>query len=152
MSWLADSSGVVTAARRHDTWDRDFAIDLYVVPLGIDSDGVRCLTGHDGRYSHPSVSPDGHSVAFIGYGDTRTMTQNAKVGILPTDSENAPEAAIRWISAGFDRTFEATSGHRLRSGSPPRNCWRWRRIAETPTSTGCRRTARSCRRPSPTDR
>ena len=78
--------------------------------LGIDSDGIRCLTGHDGRYSHPSVSPDGHSVAFIGYGDTRTMAQNAKVGILPTDSENTPEAAIRWISAGFDRTFGANAG------------------------------------------
>ena len=108
MSWLRDSSGVVTAARRHDTWDRDLAIDLYVVPLA--GDGARCLTGHDGRYSHPSVSPDGQSVAFVGYGDTRSMTQNAKVGILPTDSENAPESAIRWISAGFDRTFETTSG------------------------------------------
>ncbi len=110
VSWLRDSSGIVTSARRHDTWDRDFAVDLYAVPLDGGSEGVRCLTNHDGRYSQPSVSPDGHSVAFIGFGDARAMAQNAKVGILPTSSEGAPESAIRWISAGLDRTFETTSG------------------------------------------
>jgi dipeptidyl aminopeptidase/acylaminoacyl peptidase len=110
VSWLHDSSGIVTSGRRHDTWDRDLAVDLYVVPLDGTNNEVRCLTAHDGRYSQPSVSPDGDSVAFIGYGDTRTLTQNAKVGVLPTNSETAPESAIRWISAGFDRTFETTAG------------------------------------------
>lgn len=112
VSWLPDSSAVVTSGRRHDTWDRDFAVDLYLVPLDAPADGqgdgVRCLTAHDGRYSQASVSPDGESVAFIGYGDPRIFTQNSKIGVLPTDSENAPESAIRWISSGLDRTFEAT--------------------------------------------
>ena len=33
IAWLPDSSGVVTAAARHDTWDLDLCEDLYVVPL-----------------------------------------------------------------------------------------------------------------------
>ena len=114
ISWLRDSSAIVTAAQRHDTWDRDLATDLYVVglnPAG-DDDAVRCLTGHDGDYSLPSVSPDGTLVAFIGFGDPATYPQNAKIGVLPIDSHQAPHSEIRWITAGFDRTFETTVGSR----------------------------------------
>jgi dipeptidyl aminopeptidase/acylaminoacyl peptidase len=107
VSWLADSTGVVTSAARHDTWDRDLARDLYVVPL--DGDEIRCLTAHDGIYNQPAVSPDGTSVAFLGHGDVRTYPQNAKVGVLPIDSDGAPESAIEWVSAGLDRTFESTT-------------------------------------------
>ena len=113
-SWLPDSTGVVTSARRHDSWDRDLAVDLYVVALtrpsddGSDDDSVRCLTAHDGRYGSASVSPDGKLVAFVGFEDPSTYPQNAKLGIVSIDS--APESGIRWISAGFDRTFATTSG------------------------------------------
>jgi dipeptidyl aminopeptidase/acylaminoacyl peptidase len=108
LSWLADSTGVVTSAARHDTWDRDLATDLYAFDL--DGGDERCLTAHDGVYGQPSVSPDGSSVAFIGYGDSRTYPQNARVGILPTDSSGAPESAIRWVSVALDRTFSPTGG------------------------------------------
>jgi dipeptidyl aminopeptidase/acylaminoacyl peptidase len=111
VSWLRDSTGIVTSAQRHDTWDRDNARDLYVVPLTPDdAEGIRCLTAHDGQYSAPAVSPDGTMVAFTGFGDPSIVPQNAKVGILPIDSVAAPESAIRWISAGLDRTFAPTPG------------------------------------------
>ncbi len=44
VSWLPDSSAIVTSARRHDGWDLDLAVDLYVVPLDGD---VRALTHAD---------------------------------------------------------------------------------------------------------
>ena len=48
VAWLADSSGIVTTAQRHEGWDRDLAEDLYVVPL----DGeIRALTKQTGSYS-----------------------------------------------------------------------------------------------------
>jgi dipeptidyl aminopeptidase/acylaminoacyl peptidase len=108
ISWLSDSSGVVTAAQRHETWDRDFAEDLYVIAL--DGSAIRCLTGTDGQYLAPSVSPDGTSVAFIGAGDSSTNPQNLKIGVLALDADAAPESAIRWVSAGLDRTFATTVG------------------------------------------
>ncbi len=119
ITWLGDSSGVVTSAQRHDTWDLDRASDLYVVSLPSgDADGsdeapaVRCVTAHDGNYGSPSVSPDGSLVAFIGSPDSRTYPQNAQVGILPIDATETPHREIRWVSAGLDRTFETTSGSR----------------------------------------
>jgi dipeptidyl aminopeptidase/acylaminoacyl peptidase len=104
LSWLADSSGVVTAAARHDGWDRDLAEDLYVVPL----DGpVRALTKQTGMYSQPAVSPDGASVAFLGADDPGIDPQNAKVGVI-----DLAGGGHRWVSTGLDRTFMPTAGVR----------------------------------------
>jgi dipeptidyl aminopeptidase/acylaminoacyl peptidase len=101
-SWLADGSGVVTASQRHDTWDLDFATDLYVIRL----DGsVTPLTSQTGMYGTPSVSPDGPEVAFIGHDDPSTDPQNCKIGIVPVEG-----GAHRWITATLDRTFETTAG------------------------------------------
>jgi dipeptidyl aminopeptidase/acylaminoacyl peptidase len=104
VGWLADSSGIVTAAARHDTWDRDFCEDLYVVPL----DGeVRPLTKQTGVYHLPAVSPDGSRVAFLGMDDPLTFPQNVRVGVIPIDGGDH-----RWVSIGLDRTFETTAGSR----------------------------------------
>ncbi len=116
LAWLADSTGVVTSAQRHDAWDLDRASDLYAVLLPADESdavrAVRCLTAHDGNYGSPSVSPDGSCVAFIGSPDSRTYPQNDRVGILPIDATETPHSEIRWASAGLDRPFETTNGSR----------------------------------------
>lgn len=112
VSWLADSSGIVTSASRHDGWDRDLSADLYVVPLdtaGRDVEhpdtGIRALTEHTGTYHAPSVSPDGRLVAFLGADDPLEYPQNGKVGVVDLGSGER-----QWISTGLDRTFEPTSG------------------------------------------
>ena len=104
VSWLPDSSAVVTSAQRHDTWDRDLCTDLYVVPLDGD---LRALTKQTGQYVAASVSPDGRSVAFLGIDDTSTYPQNAKVGVVSIDG-----GEHRWISEALDRTFTSTAGVR----------------------------------------
>jgi len=102
VAWLADSSGLVCGAQRHDTWDLDFANDLYVVGL----DGtVRGLTHQTGTYQCPSASPDGTQLAFLGHDDQSTYPQNVKIGLVPLDG-----GAHRWISTALDRTFECTAG------------------------------------------
>ncbi|MGA9277052.1 prolyl oligopeptidase family serine peptidase [Ilumatobacter sp.] len=114
VSWAPDSTAIVTSAQRHATWDSDLAHDLYVVPVNDDDrsvEEIRCLTAHDGTYSHPSVSPDGTQVAFLGYGDLRTFPQNTAVGVIPFDARST-EADITWASSGLDRAFFPTEGVR----------------------------------------
>ncbi len=102
VAWLPDSSGVVTAASRHDTWDRDLATDLYTVRL----DGeISALTHQTGEYGYPSVSPDGRLVAFVGFDDPLTYPQNSKVGVVALDG-----GPHRWISDRLDRTFFNVAG------------------------------------------
>ena len=100
--WLPDSSGLVASAARHDTWDIDLAIDLHRVAL----DGtITTLTRHTGGYHHPSVSPDGTLVAFIGFDDPTTYPQNCRIGVVPVDG-----GAHRWLTTELDRSFETTAG------------------------------------------
>jgi len=102
VSWLHDSSGVVTSGTAHATWDLDQCEDLYVVPL----DGeIRALTHQTGGYGAGTVSPDGQWVAFLGNDDSLTYPQNHKVGIVPVAG-----GEHRWISTGLDRSFFPTAG------------------------------------------
>ena len=104
VAWLRDSSGVITSAQRHDTWDRDLAADLYLVPL----DGeIRALTNQTGSYQMAAVSPDGSRVAFLGNDDSSTYPQNVKVGVMSIDGSDRT-----WISDALDRTFAPTAGIR----------------------------------------
>ncbi len=108
-SWRTDSSAVITSAGRHDTWDSDFAIDLYEVSLDAGVDPRR-LTGTDGVYHTPSVSPDGTKVAFIGFPDPMVYPQNAMLGVVPIDSTGVPAADVVWASQALDRTMEGVEG------------------------------------------
>lgn len=98
VAWLPDSNAVVTSAARHDGWDLDFAVDLYVVPL---TGEVRALTQQTGTYSCPSVSPDGRRVALLGADDPMVDPQNAAVGIIGIDG-----GEINWISSALDRNWQ----------------------------------------------
>lgn len=97
LEWRPDSRALVTSAARHDGWDRDLAVDLYLVPL----DGPMVpVTRQTGMYGNASVSPDGSTIAFIGQDDPSTYPQNQHVGLLPVDG-----GEHRWISRALDRTF-----------------------------------------------
>jgi dipeptidyl aminopeptidase/acylaminoacyl peptidase len=97
VAWLPDGSAILTSAARHEDWDRDLAVDLYLVPLDGDP---RPLTRRTGMYGHPSVSPDGATVAFIGQDDPETSPQNEHVGLVPVEG-----GEHRWITRELDRTF-----------------------------------------------
>jgi dipeptidyl aminopeptidase/acylaminoacyl peptidase len=103
ISWTADSTAIVTSSQRHDTWDLDFAADIYLVPL----DGeIRELTHQTGVYSSPAAASSGSLVAFLGLDDAATYPQNVHVAVL----DHATGGTHRWLSRALDRTFETTAG------------------------------------------
>lgn len=107
VSWLPDSSGIVTSGARHDTWDTDLARDIHLVPL----DGpIRPLTHRTGNYLRPAVSPDGTTVALLGHDDPLVYPQNVMVGVVDLAADG--DGVVRWISRGLDRTFQPTAGER----------------------------------------
>src|SRR5436190_9674495 len=101
-NWFPDSSGVVCTGAGHETWDTDFATDIYVVTL----EGQRhALTKQDGRYDHPSVSPDGTAVAFVGFPDPLAGSPAGRVGLREFATGHQ-----RWLDPGIDRTMQPYPG------------------------------------------
>lgn len=105
-SWTPDSAAVVVSGPTHDTWDLDRRTDVHVVD--VTSGGRRTLTGTTGVYGHPSVSPDGRYVAFLGTDDPDSYPRNTHVAVLPTSGESDHT----WVSHGLDRTFAPYPGAR----------------------------------------
>ena len=103
VSWLPDSSGVVTSAPRHDTWDFDLAIDLYLVPL----DGeIRALTTQTGTYAQPGG---------VARRPPRRVHRRRRSGDLPAELRRRRDRRRRRRRSrgrrrGLDRTFCATAG------------------------------------------
>ena len=107
ISWLADSSGIATTAKRHENWDRDWAEDIYIVSL---TGEIVRVTAGDGRYHSPSVSPDGTRVAFIGATDSRTYPVNDAVLVASTSATEQSADQLTRASFGLDRSFTCTIG------------------------------------------
>ena len=116
ISWLPDSSAVVTSAAHQDGWDIDLFTDLLLVPvkpptgegtLADGDDGIVAITATNAEYYLPSVSPDGTQVAFIGFNDNRLFPQNEAVGVVALDPSRWPIGPddVTWASAGLDRLF-----------------------------------------------
>ena len=101
-SWLADSSGLVCSGRGHDTWDRDWAQDLYLTTLAGER---RSLTATDGTFMLPSVSPDGRRVAFIGTRTPLLGGQNNRIAVMDLASGD-----WEFVDTGLDRNFAPYPG------------------------------------------
>ncbi|NNF56591.1 MAG: S9 family peptidase [Acidimicrobiales bacterium] len=109
IAWLPDSSGIVTAAARHETWDIDHAEDLYLVSLKADVEPVR-LTDGTGRYARPAVSPNGTKLAFVGSTDRTVFPVNDQVLIGSPTTPEQPSSSFVVANAPLDRTFDPTVG------------------------------------------
>ncbi len=107
IDWVPDSSAIVTSAQRHETWDRDWAEDIY--QIGLDGE-IHRITAGDGTFGRPSVSPDGTRVAFIGATDNRTYPFNDPVLVASLGETEQAVSDLTVASAGLDRTFTPTIG------------------------------------------
>ncbi len=102
-AWTPDSTELTVSGGTHDTWDLDLAVDLFAVD--VTTGQGRRLTGTDGIFSNPNVSPDGTRVAFLGTDDHETSPRNLHVGVV--ERAGGPH---RWVSQALDRTFAPYPG------------------------------------------
>ena len=81
LSWSPNSSSIAFASGRHDTWDLDLAVDLWLVPTDDEPIPER-LTEGKSAYSHPSWSPDGSRLAYLSNATPLESSRHRQVGLL----------------------------------------------------------------------
>ncbi|HLY83680.1 MAG TPA: S9 family peptidase [Acidimicrobiales bacterium] len=101
VSWAPDGSLIVTSAARHAGWDRDGAVDLWL----LDAAGAappRRLTETGLEYGGPSWSPDGSRIACR-LDDPRVVPTHGRVAVV-----DVATGAVTVLTGDYDRNCCST--------------------------------------------
>ncbi len=95
--WTPDGKSVVVDGLKDPAADRNYRNSaIYLVDVA--SGAIRPLTTRPGVWSNPVLSPDGESIAFMGYDSTNASYRTADLWVMGTDG-----GAMRKISGDLDR-------------------------------------------------
>lgn len=100
LAWSRDSKRVLFASNRGKDWERNpNEAEIYSVTV---ADGIMtALTDRVGPDINPVVSPDGRSIAYLGYDDARRRSyENVQLYVMDADGKNR-----RSLTAGLDRSI-----------------------------------------------
>ena len=87
ISWAKDGSALYFSANRTENWEYDFRnSEIYSVKLNNGS--ITALTDRNGPDRSPTVSPDGNTIAFLGFDDKREAYQNTLLYFMDLDGSN----------------------------------------------------------------
>jgi dipeptidyl aminopeptidase/acylaminoacyl peptidase len=85
LAWSPDGSKIAFTSARHDTWDLDLAIDLWIA--GVDgASEPELLTDAGSVYARPSWSPDGRYLAYYFNRTPLEHPRHRQVGVLELGS------------------------------------------------------------------
>lgn len=96
-SWSPDGSRVCFSSARHETWDLDGAVDLWVVPA--DGSGEpELLTDTTANCESPSWSPDGARIAYLFDPTPNDSPRHVRLGVLDLETGERKD-----VTCGIDR-------------------------------------------------
>jgi dipeptidyl aminopeptidase/acylaminoacyl peptidase len=111
LSWSEDGQRIYFAGNLQDEWEHDpMEAEIWSVEVG--SGELKQLTDRDGPDFSPTVSPDGSSLAYLGFDDKKMGYHNSNVYVM-----NLDDGSVEVLTAGFDRSIDdvqwAGSSNRL---------------------------------------
>lgn len=98
LAWSADGKSILFSANLSADWQRQM-LDNEVHAVALADGTVQTLTHRKGPDNDPAVSPDGQSVAWVGFDDRNLGYQNMRLSVMHRDGSGA-----RVLTAGLDRS------------------------------------------------
>ena len=100
-AWTPDGSALVISANRNDDWAyRPLASDLWSIDIA--TGAMTRLTTREGPDDSPQVSPDGRTIAFIGFDDKKLGFHTRRLHLLDRKTGNK-----QVLLPKLDRTIRA---------------------------------------------
>ncbi|MDP3853026.1 S9 family peptidase [Phenylobacterium sp.] len=107
LTWSRDGRHVLFAANRGKGWERD-PNESEIWQVAVADGTLTALTARVGPDAAPEVSPDGRTIAYLGYDDAaRRSYENVQLYVMDRDGKNP-----RSMTAGLDRTIDAAQWSR----------------------------------------
>lgn len=99
-SWSPDDRYIYFSGNRNEDWEYDFR-NSEVYRLDVISGDIEELTSRQGPDRNPKVSPDGKSIAYLGYEDKVQAHQTTRLYLMNSEGSNLTE-----LSSDLDRNVE----------------------------------------------
>ncbi|MBX3700533.1 MAG: S9 family peptidase [Dokdonella sp.] len=98
IAWSHDGREVLFSANLEPDWERNIA-ESEIHAVALDTHAVRTLTHRRGPDRAPVVSPDGQSIAYVGFDDRYLGYQNEQLSLMRADGSQS-----RVLTAKLDRS------------------------------------------------
>lgn len=97
--WTPDGEKLIFSANRHEDWEHEFRnSEIYSVDIATKE--ITQLTDRYGPNHTPRVSPDGETIAYLGYEDQKQTYQLTRLFTMNIDGSGDQE-----VATGLDRSF-----------------------------------------------
>ena len=98
--WTADGRGILFSAVRKPDWQM-VVVDSEIYRLDLASGAVTALTTRDGPDAAPEASPDGRTIAYLGFDDHKKGFEQSNIYVM-----GANGGAPREIAPNLDRNVQ----------------------------------------------
>jgi dipeptidyl aminopeptidase/acylaminoacyl peptidase len=101
LAFTRDGGHLLVTGNRNDDWRRE-PVNTEIYEVSIASGAIRPLTSRVGADGAAEVSPDGRTVAYLGFDDRLMSYENAELYVMDRDG-----GSPRSLTASLDRTIDA---------------------------------------------
>ncbi len=110
-SWAPDSRALIFSANRHENWRYD-PLNSEVYEVSIGDGAITQLTSRQGPDASPAVSPDGRSIAYVGFDDRLQGYQVTRLYVMNRDGSGSRLVTDK-LDRGMDRHVWSSDGRGL---------------------------------------
>ena len=98
VSWAPDSRSIIFSANRHPGWEYE-PNNSEVYELSLADGALKALTTRKGPDNNPQLSPDGKTIAYLGFDERYQGFQTTFLYLMDRDGSNS-----RLLTGSFDRS------------------------------------------------
>lgn len=109
--WSPDSKAILISANRRDDWDYE-PLDTEVHEFSFPDGTVKTLTNQRGPDNSPAISPDGKSIAYVGFDDRYQGYQLTKLYVANRDG-SSPKAISDSLGLDAEQPSWSYDGKRI---------------------------------------
>lgn len=105
-NWTPDGKSLVFSANRNEDWEYNRR-NSEIYSVSVEDGNITALTDRNGPDYGPAISPDGESIAYVGYDDKVQTYQVAKLYLMNSDGSEKREIATNLDRSISDIVWDA---------------------------------------------